>query len=103
MGWDPAMKMIWDHVEPQYDIYVHSKEGLVRVFRTVRLISAVGAESICSRGTRVWMVREVVGDDLSDETYVLKYTWIDSDQLNEGDIIAQIRAGAAAELNETDR
>lgn len=99
------MKMIWDHAEPQYDIYVHSKEGLVRVFGTVRLISAVGAESICSRGTRVWMVREVVGDDLSDETssYGLKDTWIDSDQLNEGEIIAQIKSDAAAELDETDR
>lgn len=102
MGWDPTMKMIWDgdnHVEPQYDITVQSKEGDVKVFRTIGLISAVGAESIRGRGTRVWQVREVDGDRLKDTVYVLKDAWIDSDRKSEGEVVAQIKKEAETALN----
>ena len=71
-----------------------------RIFRTVELLSSVGAEHLRGRGTRVWKVHEVVGERLSEETYVLKDTWIDSDRMREGHIMAEIRNSATKKEKE---
>lgn len=106
MGWDPTMKLLWEgdpHVEPQYEITVQSKEGKARVFRTIELVSAVGAESIRGRGTRVWKVREVDDGELSKDYYVLKDAWVDSDRPSEGEVVAQIEEDAKKELDEREQ
>lgn len=74
-------------------------QSKVKVFRKIGLISAVGAETICGRGTRVWKVWEVGEDGLSDKIYVLKDAWIASDRESEDKVVAQIVKEARATLS----
>lgn len=64
MGLGEGMACIWDGQEttmPQYLITVCSSDypHAVKQYQTIRLISAVGAEAIQGRGTRMWEVKEV--------------------------------------------
>ena len=72
-------------------------------FKTVDLLSNVGAEALRGRGTRVWMVRRWVDGAETGDAMVLKDCWIDSDRTREGDIMAQIVEEAdAAEATRTE-
>ena len=111
MGWDPTMICDWDgnpDVEPQYKIKVQSPAtadslSVVKWFRTIKLISAVGAEAIRGRRTRVWRVREILDDGtLSNKTSVLKDGWVDSDRKYEADMIKDIKKDAET-LDESDQ
>lgn len=100
MGWDPTMICDWDsdsNVEPQYKIKVQSADSpsTVKWYRTIKLVSAVGAEAIRGRGTRVWRVREILEDGtLSKAVSILKDVWADSDRMFEADMIQEIKKDA---------
>lgn len=71
----------------QYDIRVGDK-----VYRTQRLISSIGAESMRGRGTRVWEVKEVdaKGHEVGDPM-ILKDSWGGKSRPREFDISTAIR------------
>lgn len=103
LGRDMSMTPIWNgnaHIIPQYDILVHTKESeqapvVVKTFRTVKLLSGIGAETIRGRGTRVWEVYKVEDGKVDEShTYVLKDAWVDSDRMPEAKVIAAIEADA---------
>ena len=93
LGWDPTMERLSprDHIgDVQYLIECSKVK-----YRTVRLIADVGAEAICSRGTRVWEVREVKKNGKEDPTpLALKDSWVDADREREGKILETIREEA---------
>lgn len=98
-----SMRPIWNgdvKVQPKYNIIVHSKKEdtspiIARTFRTVKLLSSMGAEVIRGRGTRVWMVNEVIdGKVIEDISYVLKDAWVDSDREREGTVVKSIEQDA---------
>lgn len=103
LGRDMSMTPIWNgnsHITPQYDIRVHTQESelapvVVKTFRTVKLLSGIGAETIRGRGTRVWEVYKVEDGKVDDShTYVLKDGWVDSDRMPEAKVVAAIVADA---------
>lgn len=103
LGRDMSMTPIWNgdvSITPQYDIMVQTRVNpsapvRAKTFRTSKLISGIGAETIRGRGTRVWEVHEVKDGKVdSSRTYVLKDTWVDSDRMREGDVVIEIRADA---------
>lgn len=109
LGRDMTMTTIWNGdvlVAPQYDIQVHSRKNdsspvVIRTFRTIELISSIGAEAIRGRGTRVWKVHEVKKGRVDTEnTYVLKDAWVDSDRAREGKVVAEIRKDAMKQLKD---
>ena len=91
LGWDPTM----ERVSPRH--HIGQVEYIIKCcdvkYRTVRLISDIGAEAIRGRGTRVWEVRRVRGEDTPDDPtpLVLKDSWVDADREPEGKILASIR------------
>ena len=90
-----------DGEELEYDIEVAevTDEAIsVRTFRTVRLLSNIGAESLRGRGTRVWEVAELddSGEVKPGNTVVLKDSWVDDDRDREGKIIADVLKAAEA-------
>jgi hypothetical protein len=89
LGSDPTIKRS-DCISPdgvQYDIVVNST-----VYRTVRLILNIGAESLRGQGTRVWEVNEVLPEGtIGANTLVLKDSWVDKDRKREEDILQSIR------------
>ena len=82
----------------KFDIKVQSPNGIIRKFRTVRLISSYGAEPFRGRGTRVFEAVELDqnGEELGSNV-VLKDMWIDSDRKREGDILASIYGEAVGD------
>ena len=103
LGRDMSMTPIWNGdraITPQYDILVHTQESelapvVVKTFRTVKLLSGIGAETIRGRGTRVWAVHAVEDGKVDDShTYVLKDGWVDSDRMPEAKVVAAIVADA---------
>ncbi len=80
--------------EAQYDITVRSEDGKDRVYRTLKMLSNVGAEAVQGRGTRVWLVVRNTNGQLGTEQVVLKDSWIDHDRMREGRILCEI-IGAA--------
>ena len=93
LGWDPTMERVSTrHHVGQVDYIIKFRD--VR-YRTVRLISDIGAEAIRGRGTRVWEVRQLNKNDEEDPTpLVLKDSWVDADREREGHILATIRETA---------
>ena len=94
LGWDPTMRLVTiDRRNLQYDITVSDKDHTEPlVYRTMRLISNVGACTIRGRGTRVWEVQRVGPDGKPDgQSRVLKDSWPDSDRTPEWDIMESIR------------
>lgn len=99
LGWDDTMVLRWNGDTPQYDITVHpfpaprAGDGSVmeprpRIFRTKKLLS--NSKHLRGRGTRVWVVNELVDGRAAEETFVLKDTWADSSRTREGHITAEI-------------
>ena len=90
LGFDPTIKRVPGHPTQFTFQPTHHQESRRR-FRTKSTISSFGAEPLRSRGTRVFKAIEI--DDLDREKgshVVLKDTWIDTDRIREGDILAQL-------------
>ncbi|KIP02969.1 hypothetical protein PHLGIDRAFT_122006 [Phlebiopsis gigantea 11061_1 CR5-6] len=88
-----------DDKSPQYDITVAGGgTDTSKVFRTKRMISDIGADTLQGRGTRVWEVVELdaSGNENGGEICVLKDSWVDDDRDREGKIMAKMRANAKA-------
>lgn len=82
---------------PQYDIVVRDKEKETETtFRTKRIISNIGADTLRGRATRVWEVIELDfgGKEKDVATCVLKDAWVDDDRAREGKIMEDIKAAA---------
>lgn len=98
LGWDSTMKRLSPRHQlgnVQYDILC---DGVW--YRTVRLISDVGAEALRGRGTRVWEVNETKTDDHGDVIVdptprVLKDSWVDASREREAVIMQKIREDAS--------
>ena len=87
LGWDPTMVPV-PGFRDQFDITVHCKGGPAKVFRTLELLSQEGASALHGRGTRVWKVKEKLGDGKFGTECVLKDVWADDDRDRE-DVIMQ--------------
>jgi len=75
--------------EPAYEIDVYSApDAIPETFITVRMVADFGADAMCGRGTRVWIV--VKKNDPSGPEHVLKDCWIDSDRAHEGSVLQEI-------------
>ncbi|KIP07792.1 hypothetical protein PHLGIDRAFT_12972 [Phlebiopsis gigantea 11061_1 CR5-6] len=103
LGWDSSMTLRTpkDGQELEYDVEVAEiKDEVisVRTFRTVRLLSNIGAETLRGRGTRVWEVAELddSGKVKRGPTLALKDSWVDDERGREGKIIADILKAAEA-------
>lgn len=96
LGWDPTMEYYpaAGKMKAYYIITVIGKEETGEVkevrYRTVKLLSSIGAEGLRGRGTRVWKVRCWKNGKTVGTPVVLKDCWIDSDRMREGDIMTQI-------------
>lgn len=101
LGWDPTMEYFpaVGKMKAYYIITVvgndeeTGEEKEVR-YRTIKLLSSVGAEGLRGRGTRVWKVRRWEGGKVVGTPVVLKDCWIDSDRTREGDVTKMIKADA---------
>ncbi|KAF5355586.1 hypothetical protein D9757_012819 [Collybiopsis confluens] len=79
LGWDPTMEVICSSAAPrQYNITVNGQK-----FSTVKNLADYSADSLVSRATRVWLVKDEEGRE-----YVLKDVWMDTDRLPEHEICA---------------
>ena len=103
LGWDSSITLYEPSVASgalQYDIVVRQDDDCsIVTYRTKRMISNIGADTLRGRGTRVWEVVEL--DDNGEErdsstTCVLKDSWVDENMRREGEIHRHIRADAAA-------
>lgn len=98
LGWDPTVKVIPPtpaDKNTQYEFTVHdvSKGNVVeRTYRTKELLWNFGAEPLRGRGTRVWVVTEVVDGVERGGRRVLKEAWRDEDRDPEGAIGADMKA-----------
>ncbi|CAE6383769.1 unnamed protein product [Rhizoctonia solani] len=75
-----------------YDITVRQSDKIKKVYRTVEILSDIGAESLIGRGTRVWKVQEL--DDNGERFgpfYALKDVWVHDDRPMEHDTLAEIK------------
>ena len=85
LGFDPTVRRheLWKpthgpSLRDCYDIDVSSPTGAIRTFRTTgsKLLYGLGQAAIQGRGTRVWIVNEVIDDEVGEASYVLKDVWI---------------------------
>lgn len=92
LGWDETIRRI----EPQNGLPIHYDIELNgKWYRTICLLSNVGAEALRGRGTRVWEVKELSEhNETVGPSLVLKDCWIDSTREPEGEILQAIRASA---------
>ncbi|KAI0922893.1 hypothetical protein AcV5_009760 [Taiwanofungus camphoratus] len=111
IGWDPTMKFAKDgkgkiqyHSDgtPRYDITVCTPEAEEVVYRTIGVLSDVGANAPLGRGTCVWEARKVVGNKEYSDPVALKDSWIDSDRDRKGDLSASLRDSASSEEDRED-
>ncbi|KAF8731102.1 Fungal specific transcription factor domain, partial [Rhizoctonia solani] len=78
--------------EPLYDITVHNDEAKTAcVYRTLRVISDLGTDSLTGRGTRVWEVRKLVNGLPCGPSYALKDVWVYADRTAEHQLLNTIR------------
>lgn len=91
LGWDTTIERSLDaDGNAQFDISVSGKK-----YRTTRLLSSIGADSLRGRGTRVWEVKEIdKNDKCIGEPLVLKDSWVDSDRDREWQVLEKIRKSA---------
>ncbi|CAE6463385.1 unnamed protein product [Rhizoctonia solani] len=67
--------------EPLYNITVHNNEAkTTNIYRAIRVISDVGADSMVGRTTRVWEVKKLVDDVPTGPSYALKDAWVYEDR-----------------------
>lgn len=98
MGHDPTMKLIDDGRNIQYDIAVQSdSDGTEMIYRTLSLLSDVGATALRGRGTRVWKAIKVVDGEECGEPVALKDSWVDGARPREGSILREVRGAAHSE------
>ena len=96
LGFDPTIQPVPGN-RGQFVITVHPDDDKQnpRRFRTTRILSSYGAESLRGRGTRVFEAVEIDGDgDSNGSPVVLKDIWIDSDRMREGNILASLHSAA---------
>ena len=94
LGFDPTVQPV-PGKGGQFVITVHPDDDKqnTRRFRTKQIISSFGAEPLRGRGTRVYEAVELdVNGNPIGSPVVLKDTWIDSDRIREGTILASIHA-----------
>ncbi|KAF5386291.1 hypothetical protein D9757_008604 [Collybiopsis confluens] len=81
LGWDTSIQHLPDSSAPrQYTITVKGQ-----TFTTVKILADYFADSLVSRATRVWLVK-----DEKDKQFVLKDVWMDSDRYAEDEICARL-------------
>ncbi|EKM53991.1 uncharacterized protein PHACADRAFT_196429 [Phanerochaete carnosa HHB-10118-sp] len=90
LGFDESMKRL-DTLDAsgrvQYDIRVNET-----MYRTQRLVSSIGVETIRGRGTRVWEVKELDGHGKEKPgSVIVKDSWGDKKRRREEDINKDIR------------
>ncbi|CUA76408.1 hypothetical protein RSOLAG22IIIB_12258 [Rhizoctonia solani] len=83
--------------EPTYDITVHNSDTKAATqYRTVRMLSDIGADSPVSRGTRVWVVQRLVNDVPQGPVYALKDVWVHETRDPEHKVLNEIREAQPA-------
>ncbi|KAJ3556307.1 hypothetical protein NM688_g2099 [Phlebia brevispora] len=88
LGWDPTMSPVLSSTPTQYDITVRSENGELTVYRTLELLSDGNAETLLSRGTRVWKAVKLVDGEPTGDPVALKDVWVDSSRAYEGDVLS---------------
>ncbi|CAE6470392.1 unnamed protein product [Rhizoctonia solani] len=95
LGYDPSIgpvRSTGSNSEPSYDIRVYDPStGERTVYRTLKMISDVGADSMVGCATRVWEVRKFVNGDFVGPSYALKDVWVHEDRETEHVILERIR------------
>ena len=93
LGFDETVELLKTSGQdggPQYNIEVNNK-----TYRTQRLISSAGADTLQGRGTRVWEVKEVdARGRVFGPSMVLKDAWVDYARDREAIILQKIRNSA---------
>lgn len=99
----------WDGPTLQYIITVHDAAKKKHRYKTVEMLSDIGAGSLRGRGTRVWKVvpfgkspAGTAGGSKKAEL-VLKDCWVDKGAGKEGDIITAILADAQKKVDEWEK
>lgn len=99
LGYDPTITPARDpkaRANNQYDIVVRDVEGTSWMYRTTRLISSIGAESLRGRGTRVWEAQRLINGRPQGKSVALKDSWIDDHRDREAAILEKIIASASS-------
>ncbi|KAG8680985.1 hypothetical protein FRC11_001729, partial [Ceratobasidium sp. 423] len=95
LGYDPTVQAATSNdgtSEPSYDITIHNvDEGTKNVYRTVGILSDVGADSMVCRATRVWEVQKLVDGVPDGHSYALKDIWVHEDRVPEHKVLQEIR------------
>ncbi|CCO31396.1 hypothetical protein BN14_05437 [Rhizoctonia solani AG-1 IB] len=93
LGYDPSIKIAPPTgTEPSYDITVYNPDtGETTIYRTTRMLSDIGVDSMVGRGTRVWKVQKLVNGVPTLPEYVLKDTWVYADREAEHIMLIEIR------------
>ncbi|CAE6534567.1 unnamed protein product [Rhizoctonia solani] len=95
LGYDPTVQAVTLNdgtSEPSYDITIHNvEEDTKNVYRTVGILSDVGADSMVCRATRVWTVQKLVDGVPDGHLYALKDIWVHEDRVPEHEILREIR------------
>ncbi|CAE6522655.1 unnamed protein product [Rhizoctonia solani] len=94
LGYDPTMVANPSddgNSEPSYDIIIHNTDTGVSKYRTIHMLSDVGANSSVGRGTRVWAVRKLVDGVPIGPSYALKDVWVHDNRPPEHQVIKKIR------------
>ncbi|CAE6408544.1 unnamed protein product [Rhizoctonia solani] len=96
LGYNPNIQLVPSNnlnSEPSYDITIRNPDTQAStIYRTVGIISDVGADSMVGRGTRVWEVRKLVDGELVGTSYALKDTWVHEDRVPEHKLIQKFRS-----------
>ncbi|QRW10339.1 kinase domain protein [Ceratobasidium sp. AG-Ba] len=92
LGYDPDFELVDASVHPpRYDITVRSPGKLKAVYRTVKVLSEIGADNLIGRGTRVWEVQKLDSNNKpSGPHYALKDVWVHGDRPIEHETIRKI-------------
>ncbi|CAE6532644.1 unnamed protein product [Rhizoctonia solani] len=81
-----------ENSEPSYDITIRNPDTeQENVYRTIGIISDVGADSAIGRGTRVWKVQRLENGLPVGPIYALKDVWVNEDRDPEHAIVKEIR------------
>lgn len=86
-----------------FDITVRAPSCEQRIYRTLEVLSDIGAETIMGRATRVWKAQRVIPsgtsqqDELVGEQVMIKDIWVAEDRPREGDIYLKLKESAVTE------
>ncbi|KAJ8483038.1 hypothetical protein ONZ45_g14744 [Pleurotus djamor] len=76
LGFDPLVER---QADGTYIFEIRQGKGPPRRFRTVRVLSEYRSNNITGRMSRIWLVREINGDNLdTGKEYVLKDVWLEA-------------------------